>query len=751
MVKKNKKQGKRLFGFLKSVSFQRLITLLITFLALSSMVAYEAAPKKYKLSVGSISQYDINAPRDIENELKTRENAEMKAAELEPVIVPIEGANDSMTSGVYAYFDGLSALISQVKASGRTDTDLAALIQEYDRTNSYAVLTQIPQDKLAALFADEGGLVTRLKTVVLNSILPSLKRKQLMEDNLELEKETVMAQIRTVFDDESIHLIAEDMFDKVLVPNSRIDEKATEEERNALIETQIKENPVIIYKDERIISKDDIVTEDKFQVLKELNYIDSEGKPDYLLYIAVFMLIFAMSFLTMLYLKNFHRKLYFDKNAVMLVGVSVIIACLFALLFKEFIPDYAHLIIPTLIAPVITAIFLGIQPAIAVNLLLTFSFALMLGGNTQFIFMSLISGTIAPYLTVNATQRRKISLAGLMLGGINVLVVVLTGILEKKSLESLLNEGGLAFINGIFSIILAIGILPFLESTFNIVTPMKLLELADPNHPLLKRLLMEAPGTYHHSLMVGNLAEVATREIGGNSLLARVGAYFHDIGKLRRPQYFKENQMAENPHDKLTPNLSAMIITSHTRDGEELALKYKLPRIIRDMVVQHHGTTLMVYFYHMATQNSNAEEVKESDYRYQGPLPNTREAAVVMLADSIEAAVRAMPNKTQAKIEGLVRKIIKDKLDDGQLDRCDLTLKDLTTIAESFMQVLNGIFHERPEYPEFEKKNDLQELDNRIYNLPRNLAKDGATKPNGGNSLQPAENTQPAAGNNKPS
>lgn len=751
MVRKSKKPENGAFVFLRNVSFQRLIAMLITFLALVSMVAYEATPKKYKLSVGSISQYDINAPRDIENTLKTRQNAEMKAAELEPVIVPIDGANDNMTSGTYAYFDGLFSLMNRVMGNIRNDADLVSLLQEYDPDNNYAVLTEIPQDKLVALFANEGEMIGRLKSVVLNSILPAIKKKQIMEDNLETEKEAALAQIAAIFDDESLYLIAEDLLDKVIVPNSRIDEKATEEERNALIESYIKENPVIIYKDERIISKDDIVTEDKFQVLKELNYIDSEGKPDYLLYFAVFMLIFAMSFLAMLYLKNFHRGIYYDKNAMMLMGVAIIIATLFALLFKEFIPDYAHLIIPTLIAPVITSIFLGIQPAIAVNLLLTFSFALMLNGNIQYIYMSLISGTIAPFLTVNATQRRKISLAGLMLGGINLLIIVFTGILEKKGVESLLNEGGLAFVNGIFSIILAIGILPFLESTFNLVTPMKLLELADPNHPLLKRLLMEAPGTYHHSLMVGNLAEVATREIGGNSLLARVGAYFHDIGKLRRPTFFKENQMDENPHDKLTPSISSRIITSHTKDGEELAVKYKLPKVIRDMIVQHHGTTLMVYFYHMATQNGNAEAVQESDFRYEGPLPDTREAAVVMLADSVEAAVRAMPNKTQAKIEGLVKKIIKDKLDDGQLAHCDLTLKDLTTIAESFMKVLSGIFHERPEYPEFEKKNNLLELDNSIYNLPRQSKKDGAENPNGSNSLQQAENHQPAAGNHQSS
>ena len=347
---KNKKSGKKLFGFESNV-ISKADCAAYYLLALSTMVAYEATPKKYKLTVGSVSQYDINAPRDIENTLKTRENAELKAAELEPVIVPIEGANDSITSGAYAYFDGLSNLLNQVRSSGQKE-DLATLIQEYDRGNYYSVLIQIPEDKLLTLLTDESEIL-RLKTVVINSVLPGIKRKQLMEENLGSEKEDALAQVRTVFDDESIQFIAEDLLDRIIVPNSRIDEKATEEERNALIETAVKENPVIIYKDERIISKDEIVTEDKFQVLKELNYIDSEGKPDYLLYIAVFMLIFAMYFLTMLYLRNFHKKLYYDKNAVMLVGVSIIIACLFALLFREFIPDYAPLIIPTLIAPVI--------------------------------------------------------------------------------------------------------------------------------------------------------------------------------------------------------------------------------------------------------------------------------------------------------------------------------------------------------------------------------------------------------------
>jgi putative nucleotidyltransferase with HDIG domain len=218
-----------------------------------------------------------------------------------------------------------------------------------------------------------------------------------------------------------------------------------------------------------------------------------------------------------------------------------------------------------------------------------------------------------------------------------------------------------------------------------------------------------------------------------------VGAYYHDVGKLKRPQFFKENQIGNNPHDKLTPNLSALVIISHTKDGDELAQKYHLPKVIRDIILQHHGTTLMVYFYHKATQTK--DELKEETFRYEGPIPDTREAAVVMLADSVEAAIRSMPDKTQGKMEGLVHKIIKDKLDDGQLDRCDLTLKDLSIIADSFMQVLSGVFHERIEYPDLEKKNSLLELDNSIYNIKgqKSLRRDN---PDEIDNIQPSEDSE---------
>lgn len=718
--KKRKSSGFKLFRAIRSISFQRIIALFLTWLVLSALVAYEAAPKKYKLSLGDISQYDIQAPRDIENKLKTRQKAEEKASKLSPVVIDIENANSDMLNGAYEYFDRLEQLVSDVK-DNTENLALVEKIKQIDPEGTFNVLSELDEPAVEMLFGERGKEdFAALKNMVIKEIIPGLTRKKLMEDNIAVEIANGLNVIGEGHELEPLKPIAVDVLHKVIKPNSRVDKVATNSQREAFIESYVKENPEIIYKDERIISKDDIVTEDKFEVLKELNYIDSEGRPDYLLYIAVFIIVLLLIAASVIYLRKFHQKIYYDRNSVFLICVSILITTLFAWAIREFIPDLSYFIIPIFIAPVLIAIFLGIEPAITVNILLTFSFSLMVGGSIEFMMMSIIGGTFAAFFTVNATQRRKISLAGLILGCMNAAIIALIGIIEKKSLEKLLNDGGLAFINGLLSIILAIGLLPFLESTFNVVTPLKLLELADPNHPLLKRLLMEAPGTYHHSLMVGNLAEVATREIGGNALLARVGAYFHDVGKLKRPHFFKENQMSENPHDKLTPNLSTLVIISHTKDGEELAIKYRLPKIIRDIIVQHHGNTLVAYFYHKATQTDKPDDLKEENFRYEGPVPDSREAAVVMLADSVEAAVRSMPEKTQGKTEGLIHKIIKDKLDDGQLDRCDLTLKDLSIIADSFLQVLSGVYHERPEYPELEKKNSLMELDNSIYNLARN-------------------------------
>ena len=244
--------------------------------------------------------------------------------------------------------------------------------------------------------------------------------------------------------------------------------------------------------------------------------------------------------------------------------------------------------------------------------------------------------------------------------------------------------------------------MPLFESTFGLTTDITLLELSDLNRPLLKRLALEAPGTYHHSIMIGTLAEEAAMSINANSLLARVGSYYHDIGKMLKPEYFVENQMgAKNKHEQLTPSMSALILEAHVKEGKELAEENGLPQCIVEFITGHHGSSVMSYFYEKA-KSQDDEGTDIDDYRYPGPKPISKEVAIVMLADSVEAASRTLEDPTPARIRGLVRKIIFSRFESGELDDCDLTLKDLHQIEESFVRVLMGIFHRRIAYPEKE-------------------------------------------------
>jgi putative nucleotidyltransferase with HDIG domain len=265
--------------------------------------------------------------------------------------------------------------------------------------------------------------------------------------------------------------------------------------------------------------------------------------------------------------------------------------------------------------------------------------------------------------------------------------------------RDLLFNGGALIIGGLVSGVVSLGTLPLWENVFKVLTPLKLMELTDPNQPLLRRLFAEAPGTYHHSLIVGNLSEAAAASIGANPLLAKAGAYYHDIGKLKRPSYFKENQFGiENPHDSMEPIQSSEVIISHWEDGIKLGRENKLPSEIMDIIDQHHGNTLISYFYHKAAEEGNT--LPEGRFRYGGQKPKTKEATVVMLADSVEAAVRSLKDMNESAIEEMVGKIIKGKIEDGQLDQSPITTKDMNMVRKTFISVLKGIYHERIEYPE---------------------------------------------------
>jgi hypothetical protein len=329
----------------------------------------------------------------------------------------------------------------------------------------------------------------------------------------------------------------------------------------------------------------------------------------------------------------------------------------------------------------------------------------MLGNSLAFGIYTLVGSLVAADLIVKAKDRVGIFRAGLLTGAVNLLAVICLFLVEGKGLAGdTLLTALCAFVGSSLAVpVMVMALTPLIETTFGYASDIKLLELANLNHPALKELIVQAPGTYHHSIIIGSLVENAAETIGANPLLARSCAYYHDIGKGRNPLYFGENQKGENRHDALAPAMSAVIIKRHVTEGLEMARQYRLPKLVADAIPQHHGTRTVGYFYHKALKEQEGKEgappIDESIYRYPGPKPQFREAALVMIADAVEASTRSMPEPTTVKLQAQVQKIINLIFAEGQLDECDLTLKDLNLIAQSFLHTLEGIYHARPAYP----------------------------------------------------
>ena len=318
--------------------------------------------------------------------------------------------------------------------------------------------------------------------------------------------------------------------------------------------------------------------------------------------------------------------------------------------------------------------------------------------------LAIFFGGIVSVIALNGQSNRlQPVISGAIGGAAAALVLSAVQAFSGVDFKTIAIDSGWMFAGCLLSGIIATGLLPLFERVFDISTEARLNELMNNNNPLLKRLMLEAPGTYHHSVIVGNLSEAAASSIGANPFLARAGAYYHDIGKLKRPGYFKENQMGENPHENVDPYVSAAILTSHTKDGMLMAQKEHLPPEIQQIILQHHGVTPVMFFYHKALQMSDGQQVDINDFRYAGPRPQTKEAAIVMLADTIEAAVRSMKDPTPKGIDQFIERLIRGKLEDGQLIDCPLSLSDIDKISDAFTSILRGVYHERIEYPTVQK------------------------------------------------
>src|SRR6202040_376845 len=426
--------------------------------------------------------------------------------------------------------------------------------------------------------------------------------------------------------------------------------------------------------------------------------------------------------------QNSRVFLVFGTIFLQLAATKVILVLSTEHTFKFLTPEMGWLLAPYAFAPLVLSVLLGRDHGLYAAVFVSLWSSVLFGRiDASLLVISLISGFTAVYLTLQVRNRGKLIRAGLGVGVAIWLSSLSFGMIAINLFPPMDNDWGMIGLqsaltlgNGIVTAMIVGGALPMLEQLFQITTDVSWLELSDLNHPLLRRMTIEAPGTYHHSLVVANLAEAAGEKIGANATMCRVCAYFHDVGKLVKPPYFTENMSFErNPHDDLAPTMSALIIIAHVKEGVDLALKYKLNQRIIDIIQEHHGTSLVRYFYQRALQQhedarvggkimklreDDIPQVREESFRYGGPKPQTKESAIVSLADTVESASRSLEKPTPQKIETLVNELIEERISDRQLDDCDLTLGELKIIAERFRFTLLSMLHSRIAYPKAGQK-----------------------------------------------
>ncbi len=519
--------------------------------------------------------------------------------------------------------------------------------------------------------------------------------------------------------------LVQEMTRFALTPNQFYDAQATEEARN---QAEKATETIYIEKGQPIVQQGQIITPELYQKLESFDLIQNRNN-NALPRIGLGILVLLLTGALFMFIRNSRLAIKNDNRPlVMLLMIFVlnIIAIEVVSTGQVLDPAIAYLA-PIAMGTMLIAVLLDDQLAIVSSVIFSIisSIVFNVEPNQLFDFHYGLVGLVVSFVAIFAirrvSQRASVLRAGISVSIFAALTVSMFALIERPEMtqyQEVFLSIAYAFTGGLLTAVLVIGLMPFFEATFGILSPLKLIELSNPNHPLLRKLLTEAPGTYHHSVMVGNLSEAAAEAVGANGLLCRVGSFYHDVGKTRRPVYFIENQMnRDNPHDTLEPSVSKAIIVAHARDGVELLLESKIPKPIRDIAEQHHGTTLLKYFYYKAKKQqeerlaqadsegsreaaASLEPIHEEDYRYPGPKAQTKEAAIVGIADCVEAAVRSLNNPTVEQIDTMVRKIIKDRLDDQQFHECDMTLKELDTIAKSMKETLLGIFHSRIEYPE---------------------------------------------------
>lgn len=667
----------------------RIVLFVLAFVVTIVCIGTGSIQQRETVQVGSVATKRYVAPEDTVDEAATEKLREAAANSVGPIYktdTTVMDKNVTMVEGVFQELDTVLAGLPEGESFYNAVQEISLELPVVLSNRQLMAYENLTADQRKA-FANDCV-----------SVLKQIYDKGVTADGLTETKASGLTYLQELAWSSDLKTMAGVILSAAVEPNLIVDEAAVEAAKE---EKRAEVDEVLIRKNQKIVDEGEIITQEIYDKLVALNLVSETGLEGSLMPMLGSLVITGMLFAA-LYL--FFR---WGKGNILLkpneIRMLFTIYMMMVLLIRILANLTVFTIVPVGLFAMLVSLLVGRRMALWLNALFCIIGCFIFNGDVQFLMYALISGTFAALIIQKTDKRSHLIPAALGMAAVDFVTTISLGFFfgEGYSTE-LLFQSGIGAVTGLLSMIVAVGSLPFWENMFEANTPLRLMELTNPNNELLRKLMIEAPGTYHHSLIVANLAETAVYDIGGNTALARAGAYYHDVGKLRYPQFFAENQSGHNPHDELPPEKSAKIITGHTKGGLELAERYKLPPVVRDMIVEHHGNSLVKFFYFKALKLYGAENVNEADYRYQGRIPSSRESAVVMLADTVEAAVRSMlgHGKTMEEAEAAVKNLMKDKLDDGQLNNSGLTLNELETIRLAFLKVFHGMYHERVSYPE---------------------------------------------------
>lgn len=684
----------------------------------------------YDIQVDGTSDRDIISPRQIENVAATVRARTNAAEAVEPVHTTVAMRNEDLLELLFSKLEQVNpdSLLTSGDKIAIYRTEFPQLFRDfyerllrnnrdmYNESLTEEITTQlfeneyrIPEETFFKLPAVSLKELAEMETVA-KSIVSKLMSDRFTDPQTARAKVPEMVNASSLTNRNSREIVQE-LARYALTGNRFYDEEATKE---AKVKASENLAPIFINKGDVVVSQGERISEEKYALLKELELLKDNA--NYWSHIGTAAFAAMLAFILYMYIRQSGISVS-SNNSQLVMLLFIYVLTTMALVIVSIAQNdrfpFIGYIAPVAMGSMLIAILIEARIAYLSSMLFSILAAITLNTRDEVLFdyrygiVALIICFVSIFATHKASQRAAVLRAGAMVALFSSLSACAILMIEgANTLGNLLYAIGFSSAGGLLTAVLVIGLLPFFEIAFGILSPLKLVELSNPNHPLLRKLLTETPGTYHHSVMVGNLSEAAAEAIGANGLLCRVGSFYHDIGKTKRPSYFIENQTnIENPHDQIDPSLSKSIIVAHARDGVDMLTAHKMPKAIRDIAEQHHGTTLLKFFYVKAVKQleekgGDGKAINEDDYRYPGPKAQTREAAIVGIADSIEAAIRSLRNPTTEQIDSMVRKIIKARLEDGELNECDLTMKELDTIARTLNETLFGIFHSRIEYPE---------------------------------------------------